>query len=1231
MKIHMKRAFALIFCMAVLFPALASASVQAENGASERILSEEEMRKMLEEDRELNGTEKVVVTDTVENIYFPMAKRARASGLVYSGKADYHGYKVGIFTVDGETAFCMQHNKFNPESGENFTEDIYENEDIRRVLYYGMEGAKPWSGFENEVHARVLTSLALSYYYYGLPTMEEGDYIFQEGKLRAFLNYCESKSIPNTGLKLSRTNTEAYLTEDKKKQRTEEMKLTADKENSITFTVQNGVTVHNVTKGSTHTGKVTIHGGETFYLSAPLTLTDSWKSGKLQGSMKKFQTVMTIPEGNYQRLGRGRWWTDKTDMVEFAVEWLKQGKIIVEKTDSDTGLSAPQGNASGFRGTVYDVFQKSSYQEGDNERSSSFVACITLEADGTAESAFLPLDTYYVIERKAPSGYNVDTVKHEVTLPSKEDDPLAVHVQSKENVIRGGVRIEKWDKETGKNEPQGSAGLQNAMFQIISKNDKPVVVKGKSYTKNEVITTLVTNEKGEAETDRYFLPYGNYQIKETAPPKGYTGSGDIIRDFRITENGQIQNMNTSDTAIKNNVIRGGVYVEKWDREHNRHEAQGAASLKGARFQIVSRNEYPVIVAGKAYVQGEVVAMLVTDEKGEAKTDSHYLPYGNYRIEEIKPPEGYVNGGEISRDFTVTEDGELIKLNTGGTAIKNDIIRGDVEIVKIAENEEEEQDTLTGLAGVEFTFTSKTSGKEVKKIVTDKNGFATTKSDEYPKGSLPFDTYLVTETKVPEGFKPVEPFEVTIKEHGVTLKGIYKEDKLIVSPVAIVKADRSTGKTIPVKGVKFRLLDENKKPVTMTTHYPNLTINEIFQTDENGQFTFPEKLRAGTYYLREVKAPEGYLLNGEDLKFEVTEGAQWEHPLVVRCFDENAKGRIEIVKEQKDTKEKLRGAVFEVTAAEDIITPDGTLRVKKGEVVETVTTDENGKASAEGLFLGKYRIREMRQPAGFVLSDKTYEVELKYKDQMTAVVVETLNISNYPTTFRIRKTDKNTGEDMEGVVFQIWNKDVGETDAQMAVVPEFTTDAKGEICVQYLNPGTYCVQETKTPEGYILDGNIYEFTVSDDGRIEGENEYILSLQNDFTKVKILKTDKDTKQQISGAKILLEKENGELEKTFEVGEDGYVLERLPVGKYLLKEVEAPDGYQILEETVPFTVEEKAEEQLVKIENQKIPKPKETVKTGDNSSGEFYLAAMIVSVVLAAVFLKRKKKPEHMRHYQ
>lgn len=230
----------------------------------------------------------------------------------------------------------------------------------------------------------------------------------------------------------------------------------------------------------------------------------------------------------------------------------------------------------------------------------------------------------------------------------------------------------------------------------------------------------------------------------------------------------------------------------------------------------------------------------------------------------------------------------------------------MEIIKFYENIDNENDTLQGIRGVEFSFTSKTTGKVVKKIVTDKDGFATTASSDQPRGSLVFDTYIVTETKYPVDVKPIEPFEVTICEEGVVLKGIYKEDKLIVSPVLVIKKDKNTGNRIPVADTEFRLLDANKNPITMTTYYPDKIISETFKTDEKGQFTFPEKLKLGTYFLEEIHAPNGYLI-GELLEFKVTDGTTWEKPLVIEYYDEPVMGKIRLEKRDSMTSELVDGA------------------------------------------------------------------------------------------------------------------------------------------------------------------------------------------------------------------------------------------------------------------------------------------------------------------------------------
>ena len=210
----------------------------------------------------------------------------------------------------------------------------------------------------------------------------------------------------------------------------------------------------------------------------------------------------------------------------------------------------------------------------------------------------------------------------------------------KNQVIRGGVSVEKWDSEKEKREPQGSASLKGAQIQILSKNSNSITVEGKTYKEGDVITTLTTDETGKAKTAADYLPYGDYQLKEVKPPAGYLASGVLTRSFSIRENGKMVEMKTAGTAVKNQVIRGGVSVEKWDSEKNKREPQGGATLKGAQIQILSKNSNSILVDGKIYQEGEVIATLTTDKEGKAKTSSDYLPYGNYQLKEIKAPTCY---------------------------------------------------------------------------------------------------------------------------------------------------------------------------------------------------------------------------------------------------------------------------------------------------------------------------------------------------------------------------------------------------------------------------------------------------------------------------------------------------------------------------------------------------------------------------------------------------------------
>lgn len=261
--------------------------------------------------------------------------------------------------------------------------------------------------------------------------------------------------------------------------------------------------------------------------------------------------------------------------------------------------------------------------------------------------------------------------------------------------------------------------------------------------------------------------------------------------------------------------------------------------------------------------------------------------------------------------------------------------------------------------------------------------------------LPLGTYFVKERQSSEGYL-LDPnlYEVTISEKSkaedVFTEAIVSREKVIDRTVRVVKVDADTGKVIPLKNTQFRLLDEDRNPLFFSIE-GETEKTDVFQTDESGEWTFPIRLVYGTYYLEEVQAPNGYL-KGELLEFEIRETDSEDNPLTIQYADENVMGKIVITKVCKETQKKLDGAVFEICAAEDIVTPDGTLRLKKGEKADEVTT-QDGVAVSKKLFLGVYEIREKKQPLGFVLDPKKYLVKLEYQDQLTSVVTGEITIEN----------------------------------------------------------------------------------------------------------------------------------------------------------------------------------------------------------------------------------------------
>ena len=739
--------------------------------------------------------------------------------------------------------------------------------------------------------------------------------------------------------------------------------------------------------------------------------------------------------------------------------------------------------------------------------------------------------------------------------------------------------------------------IKSSANQTITNGNSCYSLKGAVYGlyQNGIeIARKTTDVNGYAKFEN--VTAGNYDLKEITPPKGYALDKTI---YPVTINSsQTTRVDVKDYPQSDPV---SILLGKVDKDTTQNMPQGSASLEGAEFTIkyyaVQSDKDPA-ETGKKPVRTWIMK---TDERGFTRLGEKYkvsgdeffklkgvvtLPLGTITIQETKAPKGYLLNEEIFvRQITPTGSGEQVETYNMPT-IKEEVIRGDVQLVKYGESNDEPGDSGADikkpLKDIKFHLTSKTNG-DVYTIITDEQGVATTKQlGTSDRGNLPFDTYTVSEESPYPEYDIIAPFEVTVDEEGKTYTYILRNDT-VDAPLSVQKVDKETGKVIPIAGAQFQILDENKKPITMKVSYPTPMEIDTFETDANGSFTLPEKLEYGSYYLHETKAPEGYLLGIEDIPFVVDQEFDWENPLSITYPDAPAKGKIRVTKTDKETDKPIpSGAEFTVTAAEDITTPDGTIRTEKGTVVATLTTDEKGKAETEALYLGKYVVKETKAPNGYLLNPKEFAVTLEYEDQETEIVYGNVTVPDELAKgkIRVKKTDAETGNGLSGAEFEIRAKeDIITPDGTVkvkagTVVDTIKTSDKGTAETKELYLGKYEVQETKAPEGYLLNTQKYpvELIYADQ-----ETEIVygdVTVPDELAKgqIEILKKDEETGNLLSGAEFTvtaaedittpdgtLRAEKGTVVDTIVTDTTGIAKSKeLYLGKYIVKETKQPIGF-------------------------------------------------------------------------
>ena len=874
-------------------------------------------------------------------------------------------------------------------------------------------------------------------------------------------------------------------------------------------------------------------------------------------------------------------------MIHLDVEnKLKRSSVLIVKKDSESGDNIP------LPGTEFQILDSNGNKviltDDDGNEIDTFV---TDESGQILLPEPLVYGTYQLIETKAPDGYVLDKTPIDFAIT---EDGATVQVEKMNTPQKGTITISKIgdvfssveseensSAESEKNKKIYSPvfeenSLKGAKFDIIAAEDIYTPDGNLKVEKDTVVDTITTGSDGTATSKKLYL--GTYRVVEIEAPEGYVlENGETL--VTLEYEGQEIAVTNTGTSFKNNYQQVNITLEKYLESSEKYGINGEDYAQYVKFGLYAAEEITA-ADGTVIPENGLIETIGLTEDMKAQFNKK-LPLGSYYVQEISTDEHYilddtkypVNFEYLGQDTAVSE----IKINDG-KVIDNTFKTGRVEGLKVdADDKSKLSGAVIGLFNADETDFSEENAIET--VTSDKDG-------SFKFTDIVYGKYKVAEIEAPEGFVLSENvYDVNINVNGVTIE-ITIRNKPIKGNVLIAKYDSGNPPQI-LNGAVFAVYRDVNGDKKFTNGTDELLGN---MTEPSAGIHEYKDLLYGDYLTREIKAPEGYTIDRNYYAFSIKkdgETVKVGNNADGNFYNKDIKGNIEGVKVGKSD-EPLAGAVIGLFAnGESDFTAENALAA--------VTTEKDGKFIFKDIVYGKYIVAEIQSPTGYILTEETFPVSISKNNEVITVKISNEKIRGNIEGIKIGESD----EPLAGAVIGLFADGESDFSADKAV-KSVTTDENGKFAFEDIEYGKYIVAEIQSPEGYVLTSETFSVSIEENGQVITVKIHNEKIRGTIEGVKVGESD----ETLAGAVIGLFA-NGESEFTAEnalatvtTEKDGrFIFKDIEYGKYIVAEIESPEGYILTEKTFPVSVSTDNEVITVKISNEKIKGNIEGIKVGES----------------------------------